>query len=142
MEVSHVRRRLSAAIERTRRGAQARRERAAEVDRAYQAFLADVAVPVARMLASALKAEGYPFTVATPGGGLRLTSDKARDDYIDIALDTPADPPEVVARISHTRGSRTIAEERPMKPDASPQAITEEDVLEFLLNALEPWLER
>jgi hypothetical protein len=35
-----------------------------------------------------------------------------------------------------------VDEERPVKPGAAPDAITEDDVLEFLLGALEPWLER
>ena len=142
MEVSHVRRRLTAAIEQARRTAQQRRERSSEVQRAYETFLADVAVPVARMAVSALKADGYPFTIATPGGGVRLISDKGRDDYVEIALDTTADPPEVVGRTSYTRGSRTVAEERPVKRGASPQAISEDDFLEFLVEALGPWFER
>jgi len=48
----------------------------------------------------------------------------------------------VTARISYERGSRTITSERPLKPGAPPQAITDEDVLAFLLEALTPWLER
>ena len=142
MEVSHVRKRLTAAIDRARKGSQERRERAAATERAFETFLADVAVPVTRMLASALKADGYPFTVNTPGGSVRLASDKGRDDYIELALDSGADPPEVVGVIRYARGSRTVSEERPVKPGASPQAITDEDVLEFLVKALEPWLER
>jgi hypothetical protein len=142
VEVSHVRRQLTAAIDRARKGSQERRERVAATERAYETFLADVAVPVTRMLASALKADGYPFTVNTPGGSVRLASDKGRDDYIEFALDAAADPPEVLGIVRHARGSRTVLEERPVKPGASPQAITEDDVLEFLLKALEPWLER
>jgi len=142
MEVSQVRRRLTAAIDRAKRDAQQRRERNAEAQRSYDAFLNEVAVPIARMVASALKADGYPFTVATPGGGVRLTSDHARDDYIDIALDTAADPPEVIGRINYARGSRTISEERPIKPGASPQSIAEDEFLDFLIRALSPWLER
>ena len=142
MEVSQVRKRLMAALERARKTAQGRRERSAEVQRAYEAFLADVAVPVARMLAGAMKAEGYLFTVATPGGGLRLVSEKGRDDYIELTLDTGTDPPEVIGRVSRARGSRTMAHERAIKPGASPQAITDEDVLDFLMSSLEPWLER
>jgi hypothetical protein len=142
LEVSHVRRRLSAAIEQARRIAQQRRERSSEVQRSYEVFLTDVAVPVARMVANVLKAEGYTFTMATPGGGLRLISDKGRDDYVEIALDTSANPPDVIGRTSYSRGSRTIAEERPVKPGASPDAISEEEFLEFLVGALDPWLER
>src|SRR5918994_2213714 len=101
LEVSHVRKRLMLAIERARKVAQERRERAAMTERAYATFLADVAVPVTRMLASALKADGYPFTVATPGGSVRLASDRGRDDYIEFGLDTATDPPEVIGRISY-----------------------------------------
>lgn len=142
MEVSHVRKRLMMAIERARKGSQERRERAAGTERAYETFLTTVAVPVMRMLASALKADGYPFTVGTPGGSVRLASDHGRDDYIELGLDTAVDPPEVIGRISYGRGSRTLTEERPVKPGAPPQAITEDEVLDFLLRALEPWLER
>jgi hypothetical protein len=142
VEVSQVRRRLAAAIEQARRTSQQRRERSTEAQRAYESFLTDVAVPVTRMVASALKADGYPFTVATPSGGVRLISDRGRDDYIEIILDTSNDPPEVLGRISYSRGSRTVAEERPVKRGSSPQAITEDDFLEYLVGALSPWLER
>ena len=94
------------------------------------------------MVSGAARAEGYAFTVATPGGGLRLISDRGRDDYIEIALDTSADPPEVLGRISYARGSRTVSEERPVKRGAAPDAIAEEDVLAFFLDALAPWMER
>ena len=142
MEVSHVRRRLTAEIERLKKASQERRERVAVAERAYETFVSDVAVPVTRMVANVLKADGYPFTVNTPGGSVRLASDKGRDDYIEFALDSDADPAEVMGVIRYSRGSRTVSEERPVKRGASPDAITEDDVLEFLLKALEPWLER
>jgi hypothetical protein len=71
---------------------------------------------------------------------VRLASDNRRDDYIELALDPESDPPEVIGRIRQGRGSRTISEERPVKPGASPQAISDDDVLDFLLTALERWL--
>ena len=142
MEVSQVRRRLKSAIDAARLRAQEQRQRTSEAERTYATFLSDVATPVTRQVANALKAEGYSFTVFTPGSGLRLASDKSRDDFIDFALDTNGDKPEVVARVSYSRGSRTLDDERPVKRGASPDAITEDDVLEFLLGALEPWLER
>ncbi|MGH9350007.1 MAG: hypothetical protein ACRD26_22365 [Vicinamibacterales bacterium] len=137
-----MRRRLAAARDEARRAAEARRERSSEAQRAYAVFLEGIAVPVGRMVAMALKADGYPFTVATPGDGLRLTWDRGREDSIEIALDTAADPPEVVGRTSYARGSRTVTEERAVKPGAPPESITEEDFLEFLVQALEPWLQR
>jgi hypothetical protein len=142
LEVSQVRRRLKAAIDASRRRAQQRRERASDAGRAYETFLNDVATPVTRQVANALKAEGYSFSVFTPAGGLRLASDTGRDDFIDFALDTSGEQPEIVARVSYSRGSRTLDEERPVKRGASPDAITEDEVLEFLVSALEPWLER
>jgi len=142
VEVSHVRRRLKAAMEAARERTQRRRQRTTEAEQAFEAFLANVAVPVVRQIANALKAEGYNFTVFTPSGALRLASDKGRDDFIEIALDNAGDEPQVVARISHVRGSRTLDEERPLKPGVPPEALTEDDVLEFLAGALEPWFER
>ena len=66
---------------------------------------------VARQLANAMKAEGYAFTVFTPGNGLRLAADRGRDDFIELALDATGDRPEVMARVSQQRGSRTLDEE-------------------------------
>lgn len=142
MEVSFVRNRLTRAIERARRVAQDRRQRAADTERSYETFLQEVATPVVRMLATALKAEGYPFTVFTPAGRLRLASDKGRDDYIELMIDSTVDPPQVTGLVTYGRGSRTISEEHPLKAGATPEAITQDDVLDFLLKALEPWLER
>ena len=142
MEVSQVRRRVQQAIAAARERARARRQRAGDAERAYDVFVHEVATPVARHVAAALKAEGYAFTVSTPGDGLRLAFDRSRDDFIELALDIAGESPQVVARISHTRGSRTIDEERPLKPGHAPEAISDEDVLSFLLEALQPWLER
>jgi hypothetical protein len=142
VEVAQVRKRVQASIAAARERTQHRRQRAAEAERTYAAFLQNVATPITRHVANALKAEGHAFTVFTPSGGLRLAADRGRDDFIEFALDTDADVPQVVGRISHTRGSRTMDEERPIKRGAAPDALTEDDVLDFLLGALEPWLER
>jgi len=142
LEVSHVRRRVQAAMTAARDRAQQRRQRAADAESAYDTFLTHVATPLARQVANALKAENYAFTVSTPGRGLRLALDRGRDDFVELALDTDADQPTVLGRIRRTRGSRTVEEERPIKPGASPDQLTEDDVLEFLAGALEPWLER
>lgn len=142
MEVSLVRNRLRRAIDRARERTQERRQRTAGAELSYATFLAEVAAPVVRMVANALKVEGYGFTVFTPAGGLRLAANRGRDDYIELRLDTASDPARVVGRVSHARGSRTLEEERPLKPGATPDQLSDEDVLSFLLDALEPWLER
>ena len=142
MEVSLVRNRLNRAIEVARERAQRRRQRTATAEQAYDTFLQEVATPVTRLLANSLKVENYAFTVFTPSGGLRLASDRGRDDYVEFALDAAEDPPRVVGRIRRSRGSRTLDEERPIKPGLPPDQLSEEDVLTFLLDVLQPWLER
>jgi hypothetical protein len=142
VEVSEVVRQLRHAIDRAKSRAQQQRLHAADADRAYAAFLEGVATPTTRMMASALKAEGYPFTVSTPSGGLRLASDRGRDDYVEFALQTGGAASVVVGRIRRTRGSRTVEDERPIKAGAAPQDLSDADVLAFLVSALEPWLER
>jgi len=119
-----------------------RRQKADEAEQAYQKFLDRLAAPLARQVVNALRAEGYGFTVSTPNRGLRVSLDAGRDDYIELALNSDADQPYVVGRVRRTRGSRTIDEEGPIKPGAGPDGVNEEDVLEFLARALEPWLER
>ena len=73
MEISHVRNQLKHAMERARDRAQQRR--GAHVGgrarlRDIPAGCGDAAVT--KQVANALKAEGYAFTLFTPGGGLRL----------------------------------------------------------------------
>jgi hypothetical protein len=142
VEVSHVNRRVKAAIEQARTRTQTRRQRMAEAEKAYAVFLEQVATPVTRQLANALKAAGLSFTVGSPGDSLRLSADRGRDDFIEFGLDTSGDAPQVVGRVRVTRGSRTMEETLPIKAGAAPTEIGEEDVLEFLVRALEPWLER
>jgi hypothetical protein len=122
--------------------ARRRREQADEADKAYGEFLDRLATPIARQVVNALRAEGYAFTVATPGRGLRITSDHGRDDFVEVTLATDGDVPEVVGRVRRTRGSRTIEETRPVRGGVPPQELTEDDVLEFLMQVLGPWLER
>jgi hypothetical protein len=142
LETGDVRKQLLHTLTGIRERGQQRRVRAAEAEKDFATFLELVAIPLTRQLASALKAEGYAFTVFTPGRGLRLALDKGRDDFIDVALDTERDHPEVIGSISYTRGSRTIVSDQPVKAGVGPGALTEADVFEFLLRALEPFLER
>ncbi|HVC20030.1 MAG TPA: hypothetical protein VNE16_08125 [Vicinamibacterales bacterium] len=142
MEVSEVRRRLLDTIDRARRAAAARRTGVADAEKAYERFLAQVAVPVFRQMASALKAEGYAFTVSTPAGSVRLASDRAAQDFVELTLDTESDPPAVVGRASRERGRRVLTQERPIRAGAAVDTLDEHDVLEFLLTSLVPFVER
>ena len=139
MEISLVRRRLTETIERAKKQAAERRGRSDQASRDFEVFLQKIAVPLFRQVANALKADSYMFTVFTPSGSVRLMSDRAADDYIEISLDTADDPPRVMGRTSRTRGSRVIDAERAI---GAPDALTEEGVLEFLITELEGFVER
>ena len=142
MEISQVRRRVQAAIVAARSRTQQRRQLTDAATKDYSVFLETVATPLVQQIANALKAEGHSFTVSTPGDGLRIEHDHGRDNFVEFTLDTSGERPQVIGRVSQTRGSRRLEDERPIKPDASPAELSEEDVLEFVLHALESWLAR
>ena len=89
-----------------------------------------------------LRAEGYLFNLFTPGGSVRLMSDKSADDFIELVLDTTGAVPHVIGRTSRALGQRTNVSEQPLNPSAPIRELTEDDVLAFLLKALEPFVER
>jgi hypothetical protein len=136
IEPSALRRRLRSAIDQARSNASARRERAAAAARDYDLFLEKVAIPVAHQFANVLSAEGHQFQVATPAGSVRLSSAARSEDYIEIALDTSEDPPEVVGRTSRGRGRRMISSERAVRERTAVSELNEEDVLAFLLTEI------
>ncbi|HJU44377.1 MAG TPA: hypothetical protein VJ691_16240 [Vicinamibacterales bacterium] len=139
-DVGIIRKRIRAEIDKARRDQAEKRSRIAEATRAYEAFLENAAVPVFRMFANVLKAEGYPFEVMTPGSGVRLQSERNREDAIEIELDTTADPPEPLVTIKRVRGSRVVQSERNIKWQTPLAQLTEDDVIEMLLEELRPWL--
>lgn len=139
MEISVVRKRLTDTIERAKKTAAERRGRTDQAAKDFDVFLQKVAVPLVRQIANALKADGYAFTVFTPSGSVRMMSDRSTDDFIEIALDATADPPQAMAQISRARGRRVIDEQRAI---GAPDALTEEQLLEFLLKELEAFVER
>jgi len=142
MEISEVRRRLRAAIERARREAGERRARTDAAARDYESFLSQRASPVFHQLAAALKAEGHPFKVFTPATSIRLTSDRSSEEFIEVSLDDTSDPPAVVGRTTRGRGRRMVSSERAIKDGASIADLTDEDVLAFLLEEIARLIER
>lgn len=142
MDIPDVRRRLRAAIERARRDAAARRERSDAAAREYETFLDQHALPAFRLFSSALSGEGHRFIVFTPAGSVRLASERSSDDFIELVLDTAADPPRVVGRVSRGRGRRMVTSERPVRESAAVSDLNAEDVLEFLLTEIVPFVER
>lgn len=142
MEVSEVRRRLRAAIDAARTGAQERRARSDQAAREYEEFLRDRAVPVFHVFASALVAEGHRFKVFTPADSVRLASESSAEDFIELVLDPLSDPPAVIGRVNRGRGRRLVTSERPVNEQASIAQLTDEDVLAFLTGAIVPFVER
>jgi hypothetical protein len=139
MEISLVRKRLTETIERAKQHAAERRGRSDQAARDFELFLQNIAVPLIRQLANALKANGYAFTVFTPTGSVRMMSDRTAEDYIELTLDADENPPRVVAQISRTRGRRVIDAERSV---GAPAELSEEQLLDFLLKELEAFVER
>jgi hypothetical protein len=139
-DVAEVRKRIRAEIEKSRRDQAERRTRVAEATSAYEAFLETAAIPVFRMFANVLKSEGLNFEVMTPAGGVRLQSERHRDDAIEMELDTTADPPQPLVTITRARGSRVVQSDRSIKGSSPLGQLTEHDVVEMLIEELRPWL--
>ncbi len=91
-------------------------------------------------MANVLRAEGLPFEVMTPAGGVRLVSDKNRDDVIELELDTGLDPPQPLVITVQARGSRILRTERLVKEGSPIADISEDDVVDLLLDQIKPWL--
>ena len=139
-DVAEVRKRIRAEIEKVRRDQAERRSRVAEATKAYEVFLDTAAIPVFRMFANVLKAEGLHFEVMTPAGGVRLQSERNRDDAIEMELDTTADPPQPLVTVTRARGSRVVQSDRSIKGSNPLVQLTEHDIIEMLIEELRPWL--
>ena len=136
MDIPEVRRQLRAAINSARAASERRQERIDAAGREYETFLTERAVPLFQTFASALAAEGLRFKVFTPAGSVRLVPDGASEDYIELVLETSEDVPQVVGRTSRGRGRRQVTTERPLKDGADVSALTEDDVLQFLVSEI------
>jgi len=135
METSEVRRRVGETIERSRR------QGADEASRQYEQFLDQVAVPLFRQIANVLKIQGYAFSVFTPGGSVRLMSDRNAQDYLEVTLEATGDEPQIVGHVSRARGRRIVESERPVC-EGPVGSVTEEDLLHFVLKELPPFVEK
>jgi hypothetical protein len=142
LEAGEVRKRLRQTIESAKRDAAARRAALGDVQKAYDAFLEDTAVPVFRQVASALKVEGHVFQILTPAGTVRLQSDRERDDFLEIVLDGGRKPPTAIGRISRVQGSQLETADQPIRDGAKVSDLTDEDVLNWVLRVILPFVER
>jgi hypothetical protein len=142
LESGEVRKRLRQAIETAKRDAAARRAALGDVQKAYDVFLEERATPVLRQVASALKAEGHVFQVLTPAGTVRLQSDREADDFLEIALDVKDGVPIVIGRVSRVQGSQLQTAEQPIRGQLRASDLADEDVLNWVLRVILPFVER
>ena len=141
-DIAEVRRRVRQTIERARLEAAERRARAEVADRQGRRFVEGVAAPVARQFQSALRAEGFKYRLSTPAGAVRLVSDRRPEDFIDIAVDATGEAVIIMTTVSRVRGRRVLVAERPLNDKVEMDALTEQDVLDFLLDAIRVFVER
>jgi hypothetical protein len=142
VEVSEVRRRLLAAIEKARHAAAERRARTDAAARDFEVFLAERATPLFHQLAAAVNGQGHGFTVFTPASSVRLANERSPEEYVELVLDDTSDPPGVLGRTSRGRGRRLVTSERTIGGGAPIADLTEEDVLTFLLDEIVLLIER
>lgn len=141
METSDVRKRVREAVDRAKRAAADHRTRTDEAESEYERFLERIAIPLFRQIANVLRADNHMFTVFTPGGSVRLMSDRSGDDYIELTLETSGPNPQVVVHSSRRRGGGVTESEAPIG-GGPVRDLTEEDVLTSVLRELEPFVER
>ena len=142
LEVSQIRRRIQVRLGDLKKVAAARQERVVEAEKAYETFLSVIAVPTMTVFAQALAADSYPYRVLTPGGAVRLSSDRSNKTYVELRLDTSARIPSVVGEVSRERGHRMLTEDRVLAEGMAIEAITDEMLVEFLLKAMAELIER
>jgi hypothetical protein len=140
-ETSDVRRLVREAIEEAQAAATKRRIRVASATREGERVIRQIATPLFRTIANALKAEGQLFRVDTPTGAVRLTALGGSENFVELALDTARDPPVVELRVNRVRGRRVALEERVVCQDPGIGSLTEDAILDVVMPALLPFLE-
>jgi hypothetical protein len=142
LELDQIRRRVQARLTEIKRSAVARRDNVAAAERAFEGFLSNVATPTLAAVAQSLSAEGYPYKVVTPGGAVRMVSDRSNRTYLEIRLDATGPVPQVVAEVGRERGSRVLADERPVGEGLPVDAVTDEHVLAVVVDAMGELIDR
>jgi hypothetical protein len=137
MDVSELRKRILHALDTARKDAVVRRGEVDEATRAYAQFLDQIAGPLLKQAQAVLKAEQQLFTVHTPAGSARLVSDSSPQTFVEFVLDVSPRVPQVLGRVSLTRGRQSVVvEERPIATGKPVSALTEDDVAQFLVTEI------
>ena len=137
VETGELRRRIHHALEVAKRKASERRAAADTAQAAYAEFLAKIAVPFVRQVVTILRADNHAVTAFTPAGSARVASDRAAEDYVEIALDDTGETPHVVVRTSVQRGrAGVIASTRDVAPGKSIASLTDQDLSDVFVAEL------
>ncbi len=143
LETAHVRRGLREVIADVHAtGADARRARVAAAETVARELLERVAAPLFRTVASVLSAEGYRFIVSTPPGAVRLSSTASGDDYVELVLNSRADPPAFLVRTAHVRRDEGVIDERVVAEHPAIGTLTDTHLFAVLITALRPLVGR
>ena len=134
MDTGELRRRILRALEEARNDAALRRTEVDAAARAYESFLANVAVPMLKQTLDVMKAERQTFVLNAPAGSARLVAEASSDTFLEFVLDSSGGRPQVLGRVSRARGrQRVVVDERPVVTDKAIADITDEDLAAFLV---------
>ena len=141
IENEEIRKRLKVAIEKSRRESKERRARAEGASVEGERLMRVVVAPLFRKMAHVLKAERHLFRVSTPKGAAHLVSEGPGENRIELMLDTTVAPPALQSRVVRTRGRRVLVDETVVRAGDAIASMTDEDILDFLLATLPPFVE-
>ena len=142
LDTAEVRKQLTHRLAELRKSQTQRRAATDAARTAFDTVAEREIAPTVRQLAQALKAEGFPFTVQTPSGVVRLVSDRSSENVIDIVLELGGKQPAVVVRSAYSRGRRQLEDERTLAEGNAIATLDADRVLAVLLDLLEPFVER
>jgi hypothetical protein len=143
MDTGELRRRILRALEESKNDAALRRTEADAAGRAYDDFLANLAVPMLKQAIDVLKAERQTFVLNAPAGSARMVSEGVADTFLEFVLDSSGNRSQVLGRVSRPRGrQRVVVDERPVAAGKAVTELTEEDVAAFLVTEIPRLLKR
>ena len=140
-ETAQIRQRVRRMIDQAKRTAEVRRARVAAESRDGERALRQVAAPMFKTVAAALKAEGHPFRVSTPADAVRMSTEGSGENFIELVFDTAGEQSELRGRVSRVRGHRLLVEEKIVSRGPAVGSFSDEDALAFLLSELGPFVE-
>ena len=142
LDSAEVQRQFTHRLAQLRKAAVQRREDVSRAREAFERVLDAEIAPTVRQLAQVLKAQGFPFSVQTPAGAVRLVADRSSDDFIGVTLDVTRRQSAVVAHRQYTRGRRVLDDERVLAEGDAIASLEAGAVLDVLLDLVEPFIER